>query len=270
MYHVKGGDLHEMMRRIFVNYLQGNPVDAIDKSIDKHFPKWFENFVANEVNQVIDPLLQSLAWGPSMKATTWPGYFINGYNFHTVTHSMEKATMNSGICVQGSNVEDTCTDFYGLLQDVVQLEYYGNRWNRIVLFECTWFDPINGTRVHPIYNLVDVNRKKMYPKYDPFVLAQQAIQVNYIEYPSMKKDKVDWLAVCKTKARRMVEASWPGKDNTAYQMEEITSNPVVSILQEIPSLVDPQGIQQFVDLSEGLQDISESETEEDEEDEEIV
>ncbi|XP_039138739.1 uncharacterized protein LOC120276064 [Dioscorea cayenensis subsp. rotundata] len=225
--------------KIFVNYLQGNSLDAINKAIDKHFAKWFENFVANKVNQVIDPLLQSLAWGPSMKVTTWPGYFINGYNFDSVTHGIEKATMNSGICVQGSNVEEICTDFYGLLQDVVQLEYHGNRWNRVVLFECTWFDPINGTKVNPLYKLVDVNRKKMYAKYDPFVLAQQAIQVNYIEYPSMKKDKVDWLAVCKTKAKRMVEASWPGKDSTAYQMEEITSNPVISIIQEIPSLVDP-------------------------------
>ncbi|XP_039126954.1 uncharacterized protein LOC120263115 [Dioscorea cayenensis subsp. rotundata] len=157
--------------KIFVNYLQGNPTDAIDKAIDKHFAKWFESFVANEINQVTVPLLQSLAWGPSKKATTWPGYFINGYNFHTITHGMEKATMNSGVCVQGTNVDDSSTDFYGLLEDIVQLEYHGSRWNHVVLFECTWFDPINGTKVHPIYKLVDINRKRIYPKYDPFVLA---------------------------------------------------------------------------------------------------
>ena len=114
--------------------------------------------MANEVNQVTDPLLQSLAWGPSKKATTCPGYFINGYNFHVVTPSMEKATMNSGVCVQGTNSEDTCIDFYGLLEDVVQLEYHGSRWNRVVLFESTWFDPINGTKVHTLYKSVNIDR----------------------------------------------------------------------------------------------------------------
>ena len=77
---------------IFVHYLQRNPIDVINKTVDKHFEKWFENFrsnhqdmlklykkimenfififliwVANEIKQVTDPLLQSLAWGPSMK-----------------------------------------------------------------------------------------------------------------------------------------------------------------------------------------------------------
>ncbi|XP_039118067.1 uncharacterized protein LOC120253954 isoform X2 [Dioscorea cayenensis subsp. rotundata] len=250
--------------KIFVNYLQGNPADAIDKAIDKHFAKWFESFVANEINQVTDPLLQSLAWGPSKKVTTWPGYFINGYNFHTVTHGMEKATMNSGVCVQGTNADDSSTDFYGLLEDIVQLEYHGSRWNHVVLFECTWFDPINGTKVHPIYKLVDINRKRIYPKYDPFVLAQQAIQVNYIDYPSTKKDKVDWLAVSKTKARRMVEATWPEKDGSAYQMEEIQSLTGVNVMEDILHLFDPQGIQLVVDLSDILQPISEGESEKDE------
>ena len=38
--------------RIFVNYLQGNTADAIDKAVDKHFAKWFENFVSNDTNML--------------------------------------------------------------------------------------------------------------------------------------------------------------------------------------------------------------------------
>ena len=41
----------------------------------------------------------------------------------------------------------------------------------------------------------------------------------------------------------------------------------ISIVQDIPPLVDPQGIQLFVYLFERLQPISQSETKEDEEDE---
>ena len=66
----------------------------------------------NEVSKITDPLLHGLAWGPSIKATTLPGYFINGYNFHTVAHGTAKATMNSGVCIRGSNFDDTCTDLY--------------------------------------------------------------------------------------------------------------------------------------------------------------
>ncbi|KAL0409801.1 UNVERIFIED_CONTAM: hypothetical protein Sradi_1914500 [Sesamum radiatum] len=42
---------------------------------------------------------------------------------------------------------------------------------------------------------------------EPFILAQEAVQVYYIEYPSMKMDKVNWLVVCKIKARRVVDDS---------------------------------------------------------------
>lgn len=47
-------------------------------------------------------------------------------------------------------------------------------------------------------------------------------------------------------------------------MEEIQSNPTISIVQAIPPLVDPQSIQQFVDLFEVLQPILESAIKEDE------
>ena len=38
--------------RIFINYLPGNPTDAIDKVVDMHFAKWFENFVSNDTNML--------------------------------------------------------------------------------------------------------------------------------------------------------------------------------------------------------------------------
>ena len=38
------------IHRIFVNYVQGITVDAIDKTIDEHFVKKFENFVSNHID----------------------------------------------------------------------------------------------------------------------------------------------------------------------------------------------------------------------------
>ncbi|OMO90084.1 hypothetical protein CCACVL1_07518, partial [Corchorus capsularis] len=110
------------------------------------------------------------------------------------------STMNSGVCVRGS---DSSSDFYGQLQDVVQLEYLGGGERKVVvLFYCLWYDPINGMNVHSTYKIVDVHQNRLYKKFDPFVLAQQAIQVYYSKYPSLEKDKIDWMAVCETKSRR--------------------------------------------------------------------
>ncbi|OMP03841.1 TdcA1-ORF1-ORF2 protein [Corchorus olitorius] len=89
----------------------------------------YKQFVEHEDNGITDPLLRSLAWYPSKKATSWPGCYINGYNFHTVVYGISKSTMNSGVCVRGS---DSSFDFYGQLQDVVEIEYLGGGEKKIL------------------------------------------------------------------------------------------------------------------------------------------
>ena len=88
---------------------------------------------------------------------------------------MGKSTMNSGVSVRSSNGGSSEDDFYGLLDEIIEIEYPGPLMMRVVLFKCTWFDPVKGMNVHMKFNLVEINHKKMYKKYKPFVLAQQAI-----------------------------------------------------------------------------------------------
>ncbi|OMO56620.1 hypothetical protein COLO4_35592 [Corchorus olitorius] len=209
---------------MFVNYLrkQGHTAEEIDLGVDTHFHEWFKRFVQKETNGVTDPTLCSIVWGPSEKAKCWPAYFVNGYNFYTVAHGEWKTTMNSDIC-------------------------------------CSWFDPTNGTQIHRDYKLVDVNRKKKFWRYDPFILAQQAIQVYYSDYPSVKKDKVDWMAVCETKSRRVVQSNTfddKEDDEMAYQIDEILDAPSVPISDHIPSLFEHlEGMDLEVDLGELPQNI---------------
>ena len=59
--------------------------------------------------------------------------------------------MNSGVCIKGSNYSDHYeNDYYGQLQEVVELEYPSWPVKRTLLFKCEWFDlTLNiGTRVH--------------------------------------------------------------------------------------------------------------------------
>ena len=78
---------------------------------------------------------------------------------------------------------------------------------RIVLFKCSWFDPIlnRGTRIHRQYKLVDVKSGRVFNKYEPFIIVVQATQVYFASYPTLKRNVNDWLAVCKIKARGIVE-----------------------------------------------------------------
>ncbi|KAJ9562235.1 hypothetical protein OSB04_007395 [Centaurea solstitialis] len=68
--------------------------------------------------------LKSLARGPGEYAWSYKGYFVNGYKFHTIMHVAGRVTHNSGVCVRGSCYDDSETDYYGLLDDVLEVEYY--------------------------------------------------------------------------------------------------------------------------------------------------
>ncbi|XP_055960775.1 uncharacterized protein LOC126668131 [Mercurialis annua] len=148
--------------------------------------------------------------------------------------------MNSGVCVKGSLYAPTESDFYGILTDVLELEYPALPIKRTVLFKCNWFDPTDrGMSVHPRYNIVDVNHKRKYGKYEPFILAGQSGQVHYCTYPSKKKDKVNWWTVCKMRARS--EIDMPDSITPAFQ-EDIIEQPLNVVTDEgLRILVDPIG-----------------------------
>jgi len=124
-------------------------------------------------------MLSDLSKGPKRVVKTWPVYFVNGYRFHTRKHSEGKKTINSGVCVRGGSHDEAENDYYGVLEEVVQLEYFGEPTKRVVLFACHWFDPLipRGTRLLKPYGIVEVRHRGKYNKYDPFILAQQAVQV---------------------------------------------------------------------------------------------
>nr|GMC66452.1 uncharacterized protein LOC109179592 [Ipomoea batatas] len=156
--------------------------------------------------------------------------------------------MNSGVCIKGINYSIDESDYYGRLVEVVQVEYPGLPVKRTILFKCEWFDPTTvGMKVHSQYKLVEVNHKRRFNRYEPFVLAMQAAQVYYCTYPSLRRDKLDWWAVCKIKARSEVEV--PESSISSEEslipppfQEEITDNHDLMQIDEDPShLNDPNG-----------------------------
>jgi hypothetical protein len=125
---------------------------------------------------VTNRALQNLSWGSSRQAKSFPGYVINGFRFHTKVYVEGRKSENYRICMKGGEYDSNSVDYYGVLKEVLEVQYPGHPIMSVVLFKCNWFDPIpnRGTRVHPQYKLVDVNSRRCHSKFDPFVLAQQA------------------------------------------------------------------------------------------------
>ncbi|XP_072078840.1 uncharacterized protein [Arachis hypogaea] len=211
--------------------------------------------VQNQCNEIVDPGLQSLSWGPSNKATSYPIYKVNGYTFHTLARSKGRKTDNTGVSVKG-DIGNGKSDWFGVLEDILELEYTGSDSNRVVLFKCQWYDPSrpNGTRIHNEYKITEVNHSKRYRHYDPFIVAQKAKQVYFLPYPGNCKSM--WHVVVNTKPRGRIEINHvhveedEEENDVAYQADE--SNPSrISDTEPPISLKSPFGEDRIVELSIG-------------------
>lgn len=200
------------------------------------------------MNNITNDYIKSLACGPMRCVSTFNGCKINGYRFQTIAYGSERSTSNIGVCIKGETYGEDEYDYYGRLLEVVRLEYSGSL--STILFKCEWFDPTpTGTRVHAQYKLVDINHKRRFNRYEPFVLASQAIQVYYCPYPSLKRDMVDWLAACKIKARSTIDFI---EENTpidqSFQEDVVQTHAAIEV-EDVDFRLDDQfnDIDEFVD-----------------------
>ena len=79
--------------------------------------------------------IKDLARGPLRSLQKYPIHYVNGYKFHTLKHGSNIATMNSGVCIKGSNYSASNIDFYGRLVEILQLEYPALPIKRTILFK---------------------------------------------------------------------------------------------------------------------------------------
>ena len=233
---------------------------------------FFDKQARNPSNNVTNIFVKALAEGPNRTTQSYPMYFVNGYKFHTIGHGTSRATMNSGVCIKGTNYSENASDYYGQLIEILELEYPGYPFKRTVLFKCDWFDPSrHGTRRHPNYSLVEVNQSRRFNRYEPFILAMQACQVYYVPYPSLRRAQTDWIAVCKIKARAVVEMPELSKKTSsmselAFQDNEINLHQIEVVEDnDLGLLNDPNGGDIGSDVGDDEFE-SESEDEDDDED----
>ena len=88
---------------------------------------YFETHMRTKINHISRhddsdelPLSENL----SIFSQFYNGYFINGYVFHAKDYGEGINTYNNGIYIKGSTFNEFEVDYYGKLEEIVQLQYY--------------------------------------------------------------------------------------------------------------------------------------------------
>ncbi|WMV42522.1 hypothetical protein MTR67_035907 [Solanum verrucosum] len=206
------------------------------------------NRVYNSENAAtFDQFFKDISWGP-ITVHTMSQYNVNGFKFSKEKYLENKKTNNSGVWVKGDDGnQNENVDYFGVLPEILELEYSGWPIKRIVLFQCKWFDPTSrGTRELKQHNIIEVKHTRKYEAYDPFIIAQNAKQVYYAHYP-LRRDKSDWWVVIKTKPMGRVEVEI--ELDVAYQNEISSVHQVVDAELEM-NLEHPDHILEEVNREE--------------------
>ena len=100
-------------------------------------------------------------------------YFINGYVFHIKDYGQNIKICNNEVCVNESISNKFEVDYYGKLEEVIELQYHSTQ-NRVFLFKWYLYDTTDRkVRLDLYYGLVKINTKtKLHNIDDVFVFMK--------------------------------------------------------------------------------------------------
>ena len=137
----------------------------------------------------IHKALCQMSYGFCTRVSSYGCYDVNGYRFRSEKHENARpglTTINSGVCVTSYDEAGNNHEYFGVIEDIIKIEWEGSMKLELVLFYCRWFDPTpNGLRRTPDLGLVEVKHSLRLSNFDPFVMASQVSQVYYLSYPCL-------------------------------------------------------------------------------------
>ena len=91
-----------------------------------------------QIGRSASKLLSSLSLGPERKVKCYNRYFVNLYVFHTEEYGQERKTYNCGVCVKGSTSSELEVDYYGRLEEVIELQYHSEQNSIFIPMLLVW------------------------------------------------------------------------------------------------------------------------------------
>ncbi|WVZ76713.1 hypothetical protein U9M48_024665 [Paspalum notatum var. saurae] len=165
--HNREGRNIERVDFTYRKVLEAKGIVDVEKTLEKQFPSWFKKNVAK--NCFVE--------GEEVTC------LVGGVRFHTVNREKNRRTQNSGVMTEGTH-NDEYIDFYGCLQDIIQLQYnsYSKGPRIVILFRWDWFDTDSKkARMKNDGYMTSINQGSYWFKNDPFILATQATKVFYLD-----------------------------------------------------------------------------------------
>ena len=154
----------------------------IDEALKKEFPSWLKKHVSQLNNASED--LKSLADGPDKRVIVHSACNVKGARFRMVNREKKLKTQNSGVMNRANVGGQQDSEFYGVLQEVLELKYVPNKHGprSVFLFRCDWFDLVSKkSKMKDDGHYKSVNTSVLWYKNAPFILAGQAETCFYLE-----------------------------------------------------------------------------------------
>jgi hypothetical protein len=117
-------------------------------------------------------------------AMWWNKWFLIQFNWIWSSSSLA-ATTNKWVVTRAINAKVRETNYYGIINKILEFSFAGNKELTIVFFDCEWFDNNNWTRQNQ-FGMVQVKHNEWLWGYDTFILAHHVKQVYYLPYPCEK------------------------------------------------------------------------------------
>ncbi|XP_078167089.1 uncharacterized protein LOC144561865 [Carex rostrata] len=108
---------------------------GLDRIRSKEFGMWMRKSALS--GKIADSRIVEIACGPvTRRVQRYNMYDVNGFRFHTESYGKNRKTTNYGVCVEGENWEGTSRDYFGILEEIIWLEYSGvnNKVTSILCF----------------------------------------------------------------------------------------------------------------------------------------
>jgi hypothetical protein len=133
--------------------------------------------------------LKQVGSGFPRRVNSFTVYDVNGYRFRTRSYEESRPnckTTCSGVRTPGTDEKD----YYGIVEEIYELNFGGPKDLKPVVFKCHWFDPIV-TRIDPTIGQVEIRQDSAYKGEDVYIVANHhATQVYYLPWACQKDKKL--------------------------------------------------------------------------------
>jgi hypothetical protein len=131
--------------------------------------------------------LRQVANNFAYRVKKYSRYDVNGYHFRTTNY--DKSRPNQKTTCSGVFTPDLDdVDYFGRIEEIYELNFYGSKPLTPVIFKCHWFDPQVTRRTHSNLGIVEIRQDSTLPGDDVYIVAQQATQVYYLPYACQTKE----------------------------------------------------------------------------------